>query len=71
MTGPEWDQVGTTYTSSQNGKYIEFCVEYLLSVSCNMFPIKLSIDEETKLKNVMKFSTWFIFAGPVTILKLY
>ena len=28
------DQVGTEYTISQNGTYLEFCVQYLLSVSC-------------------------------------
>ena len=38
------DQVGTKYTISQNGTYLEFCVEYLLSVSCKMLPMKLLID---------------------------
>ena len=40
----KWDQVGTKYTISQYGKYLEFCVQYLLSVSCKMLPIKLLID---------------------------
>ena len=38
------DQVGTKYTISQNGTYLEFCVQYLLSVSCKILPIKLLID---------------------------
>ena len=45
VTGPaKRDQVGTKYTISQNGTYLEFCVEYLLSVSCKMLPMKLLID---------------------------
>ena len=47
VTGPaKRDQVGTCttkYTLSQNGKYLEFYVQYLVSVSCNMLPIKLCI----------------------------
>ena len=35
----------TNYTISQNGtKYVEFCVQDLLSLSCKMLPIKLFID---------------------------
>ena len=42
VTGPvKRDQVGTKNTTSQNGTYIEFCVQYLLSVSCRMLPMKL------------------------------
>ena len=45
VTGPaKRDQVGTKYTNSHNGKYIEFCVQYLLSVSCKMLPMKLLTD---------------------------
>ena len=48
MTGPvKRDQVGTKYTISQNGTYLEFCVQYSLSVSCEMFPMKLLIDGKT------------------------
>ena len=47
MTGPaKRDQVGTKYTTSQNGTYLEFCVEYLHSVSYTMLPMKLCIDVE-------------------------
>ena len=47
VTGPaKRDQVGTKYTMSQNGAYLEFCVQYLLSVSCKMLPMKLLIDGE-------------------------
>ena len=35
------DQVGRKYTISQNGK---FCIQYLLSGSCRMLPMKLLID---------------------------
>ena len=38
------DQVGTKYTISQNGTYLELCVQYLLSVSCKMLPMKLLIN---------------------------
>ena len=38
------DQVGTKYTISQNGTYVEFCVQYLFSVSCTILPMKLCID---------------------------
>ena len=38
------DQVGTKYTISQNGTYVEFCVQYLFSVSCTILPMKLFID---------------------------
>ena len=45
MTRPaKRDQVGTKYTISQNGTYLELCVQYLLSVSCKMLPMKLLID---------------------------
>ena len=47
VTGPaKRDQVGTCttkYTLSQNGEYLEFCAQYLVSVSYNMLPIKLCI----------------------------
>ena len=46
VTGPaKRDQVGTKNTISQNGPYLEFCVQYLLSVSCRTLPVKLLIDE--------------------------
>ena len=38
------DQVGTVYTNSHNGTYLEFCVQYLISVSCKMLPMKLLTD---------------------------
>ena len=41
------DQVGTKYTISQNGKYLEFCVQYLLSVSYKRLRITLCIDGKT------------------------
>ena len=42
VTGPaKRVQVGTKYTISQNGKYLEVCVQYLVS---KMLPIKLYID---------------------------
>ena len=45
VTGPaKRDQVGTKYTISQNGTYLEFYVQYLLSISCKMLLIKLLID---------------------------
>ena len=47
MTGPtKRDQVGTKYTISQNGKYFEFCVQYVVSINCKMLPFqkKLCID---------------------------
>ena len=45
VTGPaKRDQVGTKYIISQNGTYLEFCAQYLLSVSCKMLPMKLLID---------------------------
>ena len=45
MTRPvKRDQVGTKYTILQNGTYLELFVEYLLSVSCKMLPMKLLID---------------------------
>ena len=40
----ERDQVGTKYTISQNSTYLEFCVQYLLSVSYKMLPMKLLIN---------------------------
>ena len=42
--GPTWHKIHLITTA--NSKYLEFCVQYLLSVSCNMFPIQLSIDRE-------------------------
>ena len=39
-------QVGTKYTISQNGTYLEFCVQYFLSVSCKMLPMKLLCDDK-------------------------
>ena len=48
VTGPaKRDQVGTKYTISHNGTYLELCVEYLLSVSCKMYPMKLLTDGKT------------------------
>ena len=45
MTRPaKRDQVGTKYTISQNGKYVEFFGQYLVSVSCKMLPIILRIE---------------------------
>ena len=45
VTGPaKRDQVGTKYAISQNGIYLEFCAQYLISVSCIMLPMKLFID---------------------------
>ena len=45
MTGPaKRDQVGTKYIISQNGTYLEFCAQYLLSVRCKMLTMKLLID---------------------------
>ena len=45
VTGPaKRDQVGTKNTISQNVKYLEFCEQYLLSVSCRMLPMKFLID---------------------------
>ena len=42
VTGPvKRDPVGTKYTISHNGTYLELCVQYLLSVSCKMWPIRL------------------------------
>ena len=47
VTGPvKRDQVGTKYIISKHGKYPEFCVQYLLSVSCKMLAIKLFFDGE-------------------------
>ena len=47
VTGPvKRDQVGTKYTTTQNGKYLEFCEQYLHSVTCTIFPMKLCIDVE-------------------------
>ena len=47
VTGPaKRDQVGTKYSISQNGTLLEFCVQYLLSVSCKMLPMKIFIDGE-------------------------
>ena len=47
VTGPaEMDQVGTKYSLSQNGKYLEFCVQYLVSLRCIMLPVKMCIDDK-------------------------
>ena len=44
VTGPaKRDQVGTMYIISRNRTYLEFCVQYLLSVSCKMLPMNLFI----------------------------
>ena len=65
--GPSWHMY--KYTISQNGKCLEFFVQYLLSVSCKMLPIKCFIDgkislqwhqqiisyDSTNLKNVVKY----------------
>ena len=40
------DQVVTKYILSQNGTYLEFCVKYLLSVSCKMLPMTCLIDSK-------------------------
>ena len=43
----EWaskkDQVGAKYIISQNDTYLEYCVQYLLSVHCIMLPVELLI----------------------------
>ena len=45
MTGAaKRDQVGTKYILLQNGKYLEFCVQYYFSLSCKILPIELFID---------------------------
>ena len=45
VTGPaKKDQVGTKYTISQNGTYLEYCVQYLLSVNYKILPMKILID---------------------------
>ena len=37
--------MGTKYTISQNGTYLEYCIQFfLLSVSFKMLPMKLLID---------------------------
>ena len=47
VTGPaRIDQVSTKYTISQNGKYLEFYVQYLLSVNCETLAIKLCFNGE-------------------------
>ena len=47
VTGPaKRDQVGTKYTISQNGTYLEFCVQYLFSFSCRILPMQLLIDSK-------------------------
>ena len=47
VTGPvKRDQIGTRYIILQNNKYLEVCVQYLLSVICKMLSIKLFIDGE-------------------------
>ena len=47
VTGPaKRNQVGTKYIISQNGKYLEFCVQYLLSISCKLLAIELFFDGE-------------------------
>ena len=37
------DKVGTTYSISQNDTDLEYCVQYLLSVSRMMLPMELVI----------------------------
>ena len=45
MTGPaKRDHIGTKHTISNNGKYLEFLVQYLLSVRRKLLAIKLFID---------------------------
>ena len=47
VTGPaKRNQVGTKYIISQNGKYREFCVQYVFSVSCKVLAIELLFDGE-------------------------
>ena len=47
VTGPaKRDQVGTKYTISQNGAYLKFFVQYLLSVSSKILHMKVLIDGE-------------------------
>ena len=44
VTGPaKRDQMGTKYIISQNSRYREFFVQYLLSVSCKLLPMTLFI----------------------------
>ena len=87
VTGPaKRDQVGTKYIISHNGKYLDVCVYYLVSVNCKIFPITLYMDDKnfiliatgnsydaTKSKNVVKFCvpTWYIFAGLVTYMVVW
>ena len=53
VTGPaKRVQVGTKHTVSQNGTYLDFCVQYFLSVRIKMLPMKLLIDS----KNVISIS---------------
>ena len=48
VTGPaKRDKDGTKYIISQNGKYLEFCVQYLVYVSSNLLPIKLCVYDKT------------------------
>ena len=50
MTGPvKRDQVGTC-TNTLYHKMLEFYVQYLLSVSCKMLPIKCFIDGKISLQ---------------------
>ena len=52
VTGPaKRDHVGTKYTISQNGTYLEFCVQHLISVSCKMLPMKLLISSKNFIHN--------------------
>ena len=55
MTGPAvWDhQVGTKCTITQNGKYLEFCAQYLLSESCKILPINLFINGKSVISIVL------------------
>ena len=48
VTGPaKRDQVGTKYIISQNDKKLEYCLQYLLSVTCVMLPMELLIHGKT------------------------
>ena len=40
------DQVSTKYIISPKRKYLKFCVQYSLSVTFEMLPIKFFIDSE-------------------------
>ena len=77
--GTKWAQHITKYSISQNDTDLEYCVQYLLSVSRMILPMELLIHgnnftlykssyDATNVKNVVKFCvpTWSIITGPVT-----